>query len=91
DRGAALSGGERQRLALARVILRRPSIYVFDEATSALDPESEALVRDSIRDLATGATVLIIAHRPSAVACADVIYRLGVDGVRQVGLAGVGT
>jgi ABC-type multidrug transport system fused ATPase/permease subunit len=91
DRGATLSGGERQRVAVARVILRRPAVYVFDEATSALDPESEALVRDSMRVLATDATVLIIAHRPSAVAGADVIYRLGADGVRQVGLAGVGT
>ena len=91
DRGATLSGGERQRLALARVILRRPSIYVFDEATSALDPESEALVRDSIRALATEATVLVIAHRPSAVADAHVVYRVSAEGVRQVGLAGVGT
>ncbi len=95
DRGASLSGGERQRLAIARVIVRRPSIYVFDEATSALDPESEALVRDAIRALAEDATVLVIAHRPSAVAGADVVYRLGAEGVRQIGqldegLAGVG-
>lgn len=96
DRGASLSGGERQRLAIARVIVRRPSIYVFDEATSALDPESETLVRDAIRSLAADATVLVIAHRPSAMAGADVVYRLSPEGMRQVGhpgagLAGVGT
>ena len=84
DRGATLSGGERQRIAVARVILRRPSVYVFDEATSALDPESEALLRESIRTLAGAATILIIAHSPGAVAGADVVYRLAGDAVHEV-------
>ena len=91
DRGATLSGGERQRLALARIVLRRPTIYVFDEATSALDPESEAYIRESVRTLAGQATVIVIAHRHSAVAGADVVYRLGPDGARPVRLSEVGT
>lgn len=91
DRGATLSGGERQRLALARIVLRRPLIYVFDEATSALDPESEAYIRESIRTLAREATVIIIAHRQSAVVGADVVYRLSAEGARTVALSEMGT
>ena len=87
DRGATLSGGERQRIAVARAILRRPSIYVLDEATSALDPESEGFLRDSIRTLAGEATVVVIAHRPSAAVGADVSYRLTTEGARRIALA----
>jgi len=63
-----LSGGQKQRIAIARVLLKQAGILVFDEATSALDPESEEDVQTSINAIAssTKATVLVIAHRPSA-------------------------
>ena len=87
DRGVLLSGGERQRIAIARVILRRPDVYIFDEATNALDHESEQLIHDSIAQLARGATVIIIGHRSSTVSHADVIYQLNAGGrAQQVGL-----
>ncbi len=90
DRGKSLSGGERQRVAIARAVLCRPDLYVFDEATSALDGASETLVRDAIPRLSGNATVLVIAHRASAVAKADVVYRIGADGARRVSLADPG-
>ncbi len=86
DRGKALSVGQRQRLALARVIVRRPAIYIFDEPTSALDHESERLVQDSIQTLSGEATVILIAHRLSTVKQADAIYRIGRE-VDEVALA----
>ncbi len=86
DRGKALSVGQRQRLALARVIVRRPAIYIFDEPTSALDHESERLVQESIQTLSGEATVILIAHRLSTVKQADAIYRIGRE-VDEVALA----
>jgi ABC-type multidrug transport system fused ATPase/permease subunit len=77
DRGKALSVGQRQRLALARIIVRKPDIYIFDEPTSALDQESERLVQESVQALAGEATVILIAHRLSTIAQADAIYRIG--------------
>ena len=84
DRGENLSGGQRQRIAIARVALRRPSVYVFDEATNSLDPESEASVRAAIRKLSGDATVILIAHGSSLLEQADVIYRLESDGAHLV-------
>ena len=71
DRGVQLSGGQRQRIAIARAVLRRPSILVLDEATSALDSELESVVQHSLRALDYRPTTLIIAHRLSTVASVD--------------------
>jgi ATP-binding cassette, subfamily B, bacterial IrtA/YbtP len=73
ERGNRLSGGERQRLALARAILKDAPVIVLDEATSFVDPENEALIQDAIGELASGKTVVMIAHRLSTVAGADQI------------------
>ena len=74
DRGVKLSGGERQRLGLARALAVPRRLYVLDEATSALDVETEARVIETVAALAGAATVLVVAHRFSAVRAADVIH-----------------
>ncbi len=80
DRGVRLSGGERQRLALARALLRRPTLLVLDEATSALDAESEARILQVIDGLRGSTTVLLVTHRAAPLRHADVVYVLD-DGV----------
>ena len=74
EQGASLSGGQRQRIALARALVTNPRILILDEATSALDYESEATIQANMRLIAKGRTVVIIAHRLTAVRHADVIY-----------------
>ncbi|MGM4958785.1 type I secretion system permease/ATPase [Bradyrhizobium barranii] len=88
ERGSSLSGGQRQRIAIARALVTDPRILIFDEATSALDYESEHVVQQNMAKIVQGRTVLIIAHRLSALRMADRIItiedgRLVEDGTHQ--------
>ncbi|MFV0633088.1 ABC transporter ATP-binding protein [Demequina sp.] len=82
ERGYRLSGGEKQRIAIARVLLKDPPVLLLDEATSALDNVSERVVQAALDRAAEGRTTLVVAHRLSTVASADVIHV--VDGGRIV-------
>lgn len=77
ERGNTLSGGEKQRIAIARAIIRNSPVIILDEATSALDNESESLIQEAIKNLKGGRTILMIAHRPSSIAAADTVIRIG--------------
>ncbi len=76
ERGLKLSGGEKQRVAIARTILKNPRVLILDEATSALDTHTEQEIQAALRQVATGRTTLVIAHRLSTVVEADEIIVL---------------
>jgi ATP-binding cassette subfamily C protein len=74
DRGILVSGGERQRIALARALLRKPSLLILDEATSSLDSENEKRIQNAIEKLHGQMTILVISHRLSTIRGADMIF-----------------
>src|SRR5262249_5190474 len=88
ERGSSLSGGQRQRIAIARALITDPRILIFDEATSALDYESELIVQRNMAEIARGRTVVVIAHRLSALRMMERIIsidrgRLVEDGTHE--------
>lgn len=84
-RGSQLSGGERQRVAIARALLQKPRVLILDEATSALDSATEAALLARLREVLTGTTTIVVAHRLSAILWADRIVVLREGRVAEQG------
>jgi ATP-binding cassette, subfamily B, bacterial len=76
EHGYSLSGGQRQRVAIARAVIARPRVLILDDATSSVDPTKEHEIRGALREVMTGRTTIIIAHRPATIALADRVVLL---------------
>jgi subfamily B ATP-binding cassette protein HlyB/CyaB len=85
EHGSSLSGGQRQRIAIARALLTNPRILIFDEATSALDYESERMIQKNMQAICQSRTVIVIAHRLSAVRDADRIVVMNQGQIAEQG------
>jgi ATP-binding cassette subfamily B protein len=85
ERGVTLSGGQKQRVAIARTLMMNAPVMVFDDSMSALDMETDAKIRESLREDTAGATVILISHRISTLMKADVIMVIEDGEVAEIG------
>ncbi|MFU0504464.1 peptidase domain-containing ABC transporter [Pseudaminobacter sp. NGMCC 1.201702] len=85
ENAANLSGGQKQRLSIARALITDPKLLILDEATSALDPDSEAIIRQNLRQIAAGRTVIIVSHRLSTLVDADAILVIERGKIADIG------
>ncbi len=85
ERGLKLSGGEKQRVAIARMLLKKPRIFIFDEATSALDSLTEKRIQESLKRISKNQTTIVIAHRLSTTIDADKIFVLDEGTIAECG------